>query len=583
MKDFLERDEKTFVKAKSENRLGWEENIDKQEGYSKYLLGDVVFSKPAEVLSCAYKLACSVISTITYQPVKVRVDPRNNYATATKQIVISTQVLEEDTYDNFEKIDVMLGEAAHEAAHIAYTDFDLLSFPSTPQGDTKHAICNILEDERIEILIGEQFAGYSRFLEKVKYYFFSKLYLQSMPDYSAMSESKRLFNLFFSLIRYPKYIREQDLTEFALQVKQITAILTPYPQTNREIKEAVEKIYALLKDHHEKKQASEPNGSLGPKENTPFSDEVRPLVEAVNKILSSGMEPGIKKSVTMSKLIAQNPIEALLLEGEAEKGKSKETFFFKEKGDRFTYERVKSEVSAYAGTLSTLLQLSHKDYRVTHKNLRAGYLDTSKLAEGYMGVETIYETHQTIKSKEIAIALLIDESGSMSGAKLREARKCGILFKEALSKAKGITSFIYGHTAGLTNEKSTDIYIYAEGNYQPKYALGSMEARDSNRDGVAILETAKRIRRFCADPCVLFVISDGQPNAYHYSGQAAIKHTKESVAQAERMGFTVIQIAIEAHVPSEKMFTHFVKLTSIATLPRDLGAVLKKAVQTIRN
>ena len=56
-----------------------------------------------------------------------------------------------------------------------------------------------------------------------------------------------------------------------------------------------------------------------------------------------------------------------------------------------------------------------------------------------------------------------------------------------------------------------------------------------NRDGTAILQTAKRIRKFTKEKWLLLDISDGHPAAENYEDEATIKHTRECVKNVERM------------------------------------------------
>jgi nitric oxide reductase activation protein len=124
------------------------------------------------------------------------------------------------------------------------------------------------------------------------------------------------------------------------------------------------------------------------------------------------------------------------------------------------------------------------------------------------------------------------------------------------------------------------MYVYKEPKHNPKHALGSIKGRYMNRDGTAILQTAKRIRKFTIEKCLLLVISDGHPAADNYEGEAAIKHTRECVKKVQRMGFMVIQIAIEPNIRSKDMFTDYVELTDVASLPKNLSKVAKKAIRT---
>ena len=113
------------------------------------------------------------------------------------------------------------------------------------------------------------------------------------------------------------------------------------------------------------------------------------------------------------------------------------------------------------------------------------------------------------------------------------------------------------------------------------YALGSATARSNNRDGDAIYAVAKRVRSRTPDPGLLFVISDGQPAAYGYNGQASINDTRKKVTMAQALGFQVIQIAIDEEVPSEEMFDYFIKMTNIENLPNDMISYVSKKVDKL--
>jgi len=220
MNDLLDlgRDQQSFVQTRKQAGLNWEDSLTKGEAYSSYMLKGKIFKDNLHILQTAYKLASSIISTITPHKVFIGLDPKENYATACKKIVLSTQVMDEKSLSPFEKIDIFLGTAVHEASHTEETDFDLLSFPNTPKGEIMHEICNILEDERIEKKTTDKHPGYGVFLGKTKYYYFDKLYLANIPEYSKQTAGQKLYNLFFAMVRYPKYIRKEDLLNFKIQV-----------------------------------------------------------------------------------------------------------------------------------------------------------------------------------------------------------------------------------------------------------------------------------------------------------------------------------------------------------------------------
>jgi hypothetical protein len=148
---------------------------------------------------------------------------------------------------------------------------------------------------------------------------------------------------------------------------------------------------------------------------------------------------------------------------------------------------------------------------------------------------------------------------------------------ELFKTNKDVELFIYGHTADI-KDKSTDIFIYKESKSFNKYCLGTAQARSNNRDGKAIFSVAKRIRKFTNRPAILFVISDGQPHARGYHGEKSITDTRDMVKNAQKLGFQIIQIAIDETVPSKQMFDYYVKMIDIETLPSNLVQYVSKFV-----
>ena len=158
------------------------------------------------------------------------------------------------------------------------------------------------------------------------------------------------------------------------------------------------------------------------------------------------------------------------------------------------------------------------------------------------------------------------------------AKDAAVLLNEAVSSLPAIELFIYGHSGDMRYSGATELNVYKEPGYSPKYALGSAVARSQNRDGIAILETAKRVRKFTKNPVLFFVISDGAPAADSYDGMQAIQHTKDAVLQVEKMDFSVVQVCIDSCYDPKLMFKHYVILTDIARLSIDLGKVIKNAI-----
>jgi nitric oxide reductase activation protein len=264
-------------------------------------------------------------------------------------------------------------------------------------------------------------------------------------------------------------------------------------------------------------------------------------------------------------------------EGKAERGK---VSFEVAKPQKDMYLREKAKIDlTKAQVLARLFARKSKDYEFAMKSMRSGRLDVGKLAEAKQHVPTIYERIGQVKTDKICVGVLIDESGSMGGTRIEKARQGAIFLNEVLKKIPSVELFIYGHTADTKGYGSTDMMIYREpGKQTDPYALGSVRARVENRDGEAILATAARIRSKTKNAGLLFVLSDGGPCAYEYHGRSAVNDVRKKVLQAEALGFQVIQIAISECVPSAEMFNHYITMTDMDSLPKDLVNYMSRKI-----
>ena len=226
-----------------------------------------------------------------------------------------------------------------------------------------------------------------------------------------------------------------------------------------------------------------------------------------------------------------------------------------------------------------------RNYDFNILGCRSGLLDTNKLAEAYQGIPQVYIRKGQVRTNKTTVCILIDESGSMGWSvrggldRIDYARDTAVLLNEALKSIPGIDLYIYGHSGDMVYSGATEINIYREGKKEKaQYALGSVRARSENRDGTAILETAKRVRKFTNDEVLMFIISDGSPSADYYRGYGAVKDTAEKVKQVEQMGFNTIAITICSY-RADEMYPRNIDLSSdLSILPLALGKIVKKLI-----
>jgi nitric oxide reductase activation protein len=264
-----------------------------------------------------------------------------------------------------------------------------------------------------------------------------------------------------------------------------------------------------------------------------------------------------------------------------------ETYFRIAKGEEKSYKFFARQVSPHVNAIKKVLKTSNRNYEFNIHGCRSCLLDEAKIAEAFQGVPQVYLRKGKVETSSSSVVVLIDESGSMSGKdKIIMAKKAAILIREAL-KGTGTDLYIYGHSADSIYSGATEITIYQEGksaNISP-YALSDVQARYENRDGTAILEVAKRVRKKTKDPILMFVLSDGLPCAHHYWGRESEIDVHDKVKKVEGMDFTVVQVTIDTmnEENCKRMFTNVIHLEKdLGDLPKKLGKVIKKAIMKER-
>lgn len=651
MDDWFDRDGKTFVHKRTEGRLGWESRLAGDSAYSEFILAAPTIK---ELISRAYPLGRDTLVAMDLpRKVGVKISNTRDSFTDGKNVFLSTKVFDEPSMEPSEKLDVFLGLAIHEGCHVLWTDFRI-NVSETP---LRRMIVNVLEDERIEVLCGEERPGFANFLEKVKKYYFDLYYLRFTKKHLEERGTllDKFMDMFLKIIRFPKYLDESLFIKFYKYLVKIKEVVVPYPTSTKEVYDAAKKIediiYEFYRDEMTKEREEAVRAGASRKEESGSGDYTESVRDALSKLLSSKSldemddsteeksetssdtdeedksESGADGGSTDKPEKADKPevpvptvseIRARIAE-DSSKSDFKETL--KEFGDAkdkdvsvvikkdgefakvadgsiilgsntdvqfeyadptsssYQYDESLSRVNRYVPAISRILKSHAQEYRYILKGMRSGKLDTNKLAEAFQGVPSVYLREGEVQTEKISVCLLIDESGSMAGSREVSARDTGILINEAIGKVPNVDLFIYGHTGDIGRTGVTNIIIYREPNFNSKKALGSCRARSENRDGVAITEVAKRVRKFTQENVLLFVISDGAPSACDYRGMKAINHTKECVDRVEKMGFNIVQICINraAYDPSS-MFKHFVVLENMSTLSLDLSKVIKAAL-----
>lgn len=474
----------------------------------------------------------------------------------------------------------------------------------------KDYMFSILNTERIDKKLADRLPGYLKFVQKYKDHLYDKNYIPISPEEKAQ---KRLLDLVTRMLRYPANVTEEELAEFAKPLKQMERLLKKHggiPATSDDCASMASSlaniVYKYIEEEEEEPKSKgggddndedggedEPSTGGKPSPSAPSMDKSQ-LNEFAKEMMWNSFGQDESDESDAEQMSAFNDfVDDMTSEPTTPKSnidysdngiaKDGNVKFIKSRSNKATYQANLKRIDiTKAAVLQKLFQRKSKDYQFSMRSMRSGRLDTNKIAEAVQKVPTVYERFGKVKTDKICVGVLIDESGSMCGSKIQKAREAAIFINEVFRGMRDVELFIYGHTADEEGSGSTQIRIYREpGFHMDPYALGAVEARSNNRDGDAIIATAKRIRKQTENQGILFVLSDGQPSAHDYNGREAINDTREKVSKAQNLGFQVIQIAIEESVPSKEMFDYFIKMTDIKNLPRDMVGYMSRKVDKL--
>ena len=470
----------------------------------------------------------------------------------------------------------------------------------------KDYLFSIINTERIDKKLSNRLPGYLKFVQKFKDHLYDKNY---EPIGEEESAQKRLLDLVTRMLRYPANVTEEELAEFDKPLKQIERLLKRHggiPETGDACTSMATSlaniVYKYIDDEEEEKPKDSDKGDDESDEDGDGTDAGKipgmskaELNDFAKEMMGSTFgEDNSTESDANEMSAFQDFVEDMTKESMSSKTQNEysqtgialdgNVKFIKSGSHKLRYaEDLKSIDISKAAVLQKLFARKSKDYQFSMRSMRSGRLDTNKIAEAAQRVPTVYERFGQVKTDKICVGVLIDESGSMHGSKIEKAREAAIFINEVFKGMRDVELYIYGHTADEDRGTSdTQIRIYREPKYQMEpFALGSVTARSNNRDGDAILATAKRIRKQTENKGILFVLSDGQPSANNYNGREAINDTRDKVTKAQNYGFQVIQIAIEESVPSKEMFDYYIKMTDIKNLPRDLVGYMSRKIDKL--
>lgn len=631
--DWFGRKGKNYTSTyKGSTRLGWDTKV--SGSYSSFFAPDL---NKRKLLRDSYRHACD-IRDIMDIPRNIRIQLNVDTETSCtdgKTVIVSTKVYDDNKIDNNVKLDVFLGTTIHEFSHILYTD--MAEIRKNRPDKFLFNLFNTIEDERIEYNTTQNYPGYANFIGQAKYYYFDLLYKKAekqddlmdvlqnilyivryparvdtkviyrhqvlfdkikkvLCDFGnnskeAYDKAEKIYKLLLDYFKFPppppeeqqEGDEEQDQSDSSEGQSdsgegQEGSDGSSDPQNSKQSSQKQDSKDNEGSDKNSKTQSSPKSGSdegsAGKKKQEPIKAYTQEEIKQAAEKLAEQMRRLITSNTSLNSNEIKNEWDSKEIADECKQIKD-DVFIVKqedyERRYKADFDTVKQHINGLVNTFSKFFV--EQEYRLT--GMRRGVLDTNKLAEAYQAVETVYSNKFKRTTPGLDVCVLIDESGSMNGTNIASARKCAILLNEVFLRLKQCDFYVYGHTADNRHMGEVTINVYRDHWNRNRYALGKVESYSNNKDSVAIEETYKMVRKQTSKPLLMFVISDGAPNAYGLRGQPAVEEVKKVVNRIESNGDTLVcQIAIESHFRPQDMFNHYVVMTDMNTFPSDLSGYI---------
>ena len=640
--DWFGRKGKNYTSTyKGSTRLGWDTKV--SGSYSSFFAPDL---NKRKLLRDSYRHACD-IRDIMDIPRSIRIQLNVDAETSCtdgKTVIVSTKVYDDNKIDNNVKLDVFLGTTIHEFSHILYTD--MAEIRKNRPNKFLFNLFNTIEDERIEYNTTQNYPGYANFIGQAKYYYFDLLYKKAekqddlmdvlqnilyivryparvdtkviyrhqvlfdkikkvLCDFGnnskeAYDKAEKIYKLLLDYFKFPppppeeqqEGDEEQDQSDSSEGQSdsgegQEGSDGSSDPQNSKQSSQKQDSKDNEGSDKNSKTQSSPKSGSdegsAGKKKQEPIKAYTQEEIKQAAEKLAEQMRRLITSNTSLNSNEIKDEWDSKEIADEYKQIKD-DVFIVKqedyERRYKADFDTVKQHINGLVNTFSKFFV--EQEYRLT--GMRRGVLDTNKLAEAYQAVETVYSNKFKRTTPGLDVCVLIDESGSMSGTNIASARKCAILLNEVFLRLKQCDFYVYGHTADNRHMGEVTINVYRDHWNRNRYALGKVESYSNNKDSVAIKETYKMVRKQTSKPLLMFVISDGAPNAYGLRGQPAVEEVKKVVNRIESNGDTLVcQIAIESHFRPQDMFNHYVVMTDMNTFPSDLsGYVMNTLISKLK-
>lgn len=149
---------------------------------------------------------------------------------------------------------------------------------------------------------------------------------------------------------------------------------------------------------------------------------------------------------------------------------------------------------------------------------------------------------------DLAVLLLIDGSGSMSGSRRNSAVISSVILHEVLKKQSIAHAIVEHRAGGERPEIECNILVGFDAREEEKYNLMQLDAYGDNRDGLALYWAERYIgTQTNTESRLIIVLSDGVPahDADDYYPPVSTQDTANAAKKIMRRGTNIIAVALD--------------------------------------
>lgn len=248
------------------------------------------------------------------------------------------------------------------------------------------------------------------------------------------------------------------------------------------------------------------------------------------------------------------------------------------------YETMYEPIKGLTRNLSKkLLEVIKFNEDAKYTGLYTGKINKSQLYR--VDKKIFYQNKSKSDEADLVIEMLVDQSGSMSGDRIRYAKLACMMMYEVCS-ALNIPFAVIGHTAICKSNRVVHRHYvdFDSRDRNEKYKLANMTTYDNTREGVSLKYAGEYLKTRKETDKILIAISDGDP--YHssandiYSDSIAQKDTGRVVKELEADGIKVFGVAIgKSKGAIKKIYTHnYIDIPNINLLPVKLVSLIERNI-----